>query len=62
MHSPRELARIIRYFEKIERNIKPSWTPLEKSMYVYKMLTIDLHYKYDNEIILEKWKELLNEE
>lgn len=59
MYSPRELARIIRYFEKIERNIKPSWTPLEKSMYVYKMLTKDLHYKYDNESEYENNKDIV---
>ena len=49
IYSPNTLASVIEVFEKIEKQIRYSWTPLQKSMFVYKTLCEHLHYKYDNE-------------
>ncbi len=43
-YSNKELALIIDKFEKMERNINPLWSDLEKTMYVYKNLCESLTY------------------
>ncbi len=49
IYPPNVLASIIEEFEKIEKQIRYSWTPLQKAMFVYKVLDEKLHYQYDNE-------------
>ena len=46
---PNVLASVIEYFEKIEKNIRYTWTERQKCMFVYKTLVEQLHYKYQNE-------------
>ena len=46
---PFALAKIIEYFESIERKIRYGWTDLEKCMFVYMTLAEKLHYKYKTE-------------
>lgn len=58
LHTPQELASIIRYFEKIEHKIRPTWTPIEKSMFIYKSLAEDLHYVRDDEDEYENGKDI----
>ena len=53
IYPPNVLASIIEEFEKIEKQMRYSWTPLQKAMFVYKTLTEQMHYKYDNENIHE---------
>lgn len=47
--TPVGLAKIIEYFEKIEKNLRYTWTDTQKCMYIYKTLVENLHYKYKNE-------------
>ena len=49
IYPPNVLAAIIQEFEKIEKQIRYSWTPLQKAMFVYKTLAEQMHYVYDNE-------------
>jgi len=59
IHSPQILSKIIEYFEKIERNIRYTWTDTQKSMYVYKTLVEQLHYKYDTESDYENHRDVV---
>lgn len=46
---PMDLSKVISFFEKIESNIRYSWTNTQKCMYVYKTLVEALHYNKDHE-------------
>ncbi len=48
-HSPLELSKIIRFFQKIERRIKMDWSELEKAMYIYATICNSMNYD-ENEI------------
>ncbi len=47
-YRPRELSAIIKTFESLERKIDPSWSQLEKAMFVYKALVENLTYNNQN--------------
>ena len=48
-YSPIELAQIIRAFEKIEQQINPNWTDIEKALFVYITMIKNISYDYKNE-------------
>jgi len=48
-YQPNELASIIEFFQKMEKEIRYTWTPRQKAMYVYKTLAEYLHYNNENE-------------
>lgn len=56
---PHVLSLIIEYFEKIERQIRYSWTDTQKCMFVYKKLVEELHYKTDFESDYEQGKDVV---
>ena len=43
-HSPLELSKIIKFFQKIERKIKMDWSELEKAMYIYATICNSMDY------------------
>lgn len=43
-YTPRQVSNIIKTFENIERKIDPTWSQLEKAMYVYKVFVENLNY------------------
>ena len=43
-YKPREVSNIIKTFETIERKIDPTWSQLEKAMYVYKVFVENFNY------------------
>lgn len=59
LHYPHILAKIIEYFEKIEKGIRYTWTDIQKCMYIYKTLTELLHYKYDCENDYENGRDVV---
>lgn len=42
--NPKGLAEILRYFEGIEAEINPEWTDVQKCMYAYNALVVDIDY------------------
>ena len=48
LYSPKQLAKIIRTFEKIEKHINPNWTDIEKALYVYLSMIKSINYDYKN--------------
>lgn len=56
---PRELSKIINFFEKVESKIRYSWTDSQKCMYVYKTLAEALHYNLDHEPEFVKGKDVV---
>lgn len=44
-YNPKELSNIIREFQKIEKKLDSNWTDLEKSMYIYNLLSRTIKYK-----------------
>lgn len=49
--SPSGLKNIIKYFEYNESLIDPNWNELEKAMFLYNALVVDMEYDYDYEKI-----------
>ena len=60
LYKPLELIPIIEYFEKIESKIKPNWTDTQKSLYIFKTLARNLHYRYKNESKTENGKSVID--
>ncbi|HPD74116.1 MAG TPA: hypothetical protein PLX95_02410 [bacterium] len=57
--SPKGLETVIRYFERIEGEIEPEWTDLQKCMYVYNALATDIMYCYDELDVDKKYDRLV---
>lgn len=49
IYKPENLSEIIKIYEEIERKINPLWSDLEKSMFIYKVLSEKMHYKTSDE-------------
>lgn len=56
--SPKGLETVIRYFERVEGEIEPEWTDLQKCMYTYNALATDMSYCYDEGSIDIKYEPL----
>lgn len=57
-YKPGNLARIIEVYEKIERQIRPTWTDTQKCMFVYKKIVEVMHYQYDYESDFENGQDV----
>jgi len=58
--SPKGLETVIRYFERIESEIDPKWTDLQKCMYAYNALATDINYCYNEEGVDKDYRPLVS--
>lgn len=47
--NPKGLTKILQYFEHVEAGINPNWTDMQKCMYAYNALAVDIDYVKDLE-------------
>ena len=54
--SPLGLATVLYFFESIEKELNPNWTPMQKVMYVYNILATNIEYveEFDPEEYIDK--------
>ena len=49
MMSPKGLERAVRYFERVENEMQPEWSDMQKCMYAYNCLAVDMTYGEDTD-------------
>ena len=54
MMSPKGLEKVVRYFERVEDEMDPSWSDTQKCMYAYNCLAVDMNYGENSDNILSK--------
>ena len=52
--SPKGLEKVVRYFERVEDEMDPSWSDTQKCMYAYNCLAVDMNYGENSDNILSK--------
>ena len=54
--SPKGLESVIKYFERVENEMNPEWTDLQKCMYAYNALVTDMEYSHDEHGVDRKYE------